>query len=180
MIASQRQYSLDFSEKFKIYSILKRRTSLYKIILVNYFQVNGRSLEQILWKKICGMEIKFMRHDCIAKTIFPGFQWKIQNILYIKNNNQLIQNNFSKLFSGKWTVLSINIMEKTICGMEIKFMSHDCIAKTIFPGFQWKIQNILYIKNNNQLIQNNFSKLFSGKWTVLSINIMEKNMWNGN
>ena len=51
MIASQRQYSLDFSEKFKIYCILKR-------------------------------------------------------------NNQLLQNNFSKLFSGKWTVLSINIMEK--------------------------------------------------------------------
>ena len=23
--------------------------------------------------------------------------------------------------------------------MEIKFMSHDSIAKTIFPGFQWKI-----------------------------------------
>ena len=50
MIASQRQYSLDFSEKFKIYSILKRITSLYKIILVNYFQVNGRSSEQILWE----------------------------------------------------------------------------------------------------------------------------------
>ena len=25
-------------------------------------------------KKICGMEIKFMSHDSIAKTIFPGFQ----------------------------------------------------------------------------------------------------------
>ena len=34
------------------------------------------------------------------------------NILYIKNNNQLILYNLSKLFSGKWTVLSINIMEK--------------------------------------------------------------------
>ena len=53
-------------------------------------------------------------------------------------------------------------------------MSHDSIAKTIFPGFQWKIQNILYFKKNNRLIQNNFSKLFSGKWTVLSINIMGK------
>ena len=63
-------------------------------------------------KKICGMEIKFMSHDSIAKTIFSGFQWKIQNILYFKKNNQLIQNNFSKLFSGKWTVLSINIIEK--------------------------------------------------------------------
>ena len=63
---------------------------------------------------------------------------------------------------------------KIICGMEIKFMSHDSIANTIFPGFQWKIQNILYFKKNNQLIQNNFSKLFSGKCTVLSINIMEK------
>ena len=51
MIASQRQYSLDFSEKFKIYSILKIITSLYIIILVNFGQVNGRSLEQILWKK---------------------------------------------------------------------------------------------------------------------------------
>ena len=51
MTASQRQYSLDFIEKFKIYCILKRITSLYKIILVNYFQVNGRSLEQILWGK---------------------------------------------------------------------------------------------------------------------------------
>ena len=136
--------SLDFSEKFKIYSILKIITSLYIIILVNFFQVNGRSLEQILWKKICGMEIKFMRHDFIAKPIFPGFQWKIQNILYIKNNNQLIQYNFSKLFSGKWTVLSLNILEKNICRREIKFMSHDCIATTIFPGFQWKIQNIQY------------------------------------
>ena len=63
-------------------------------------------------KKICGMEIKCMSHVCIAKTIFLGFQWKIQNILYFKNNNQLIQNKFSKLFSGKWTVLTINIMEK--------------------------------------------------------------------
>ena len=51
MIASQRQYSLDFIEKFKLYSILKRKTSLYKLILINYFQVNGRSLEQILWGK---------------------------------------------------------------------------------------------------------------------------------
>ena len=34
-------------------------------------------------KKIDGMEIKFMSHDCIAKTIFPGFQWEIQNILYV-------------------------------------------------------------------------------------------------
>ena len=59
-------------------------------------------------------------------------------------------------------------------------MSIDCVAKTILTGFQWKIQNILYFKKNNQLIQNNFSKLFSGKWTVLSINIMEKNMWNWN
>ena len=131
-------------------------------------------------KKICGMEIKFMIHDCIAKTIFPGFQWKIQNILYFKKSNQLTQNNFSKLFSGKWTVLSINIMEKNICGREIEVMSHDFIANSIFPGFQWKIQNIQYFKVNNQLIQNNFSKLFSGKWTVLNINIMEKNMWNGN
>ena len=114
-----------------------------------------------------------MRHDCIAKTIFPGFQWKIQNILYIKNNNQLVQNNFSKLFSGKWTVLSINIMENNMWNGN-KFMSHDCIAKTIFPGFQWKIQNIQYFKKKNQLIQNNFSKLFSGKWTVLRTNIMEK------
>ena len=130
-------------------------------------------------KKICGMEIKFMSHDSIAKTIFPGFQWKIQNILYIKKNNQLIQNNFSKLFSGKWTVLSINIMEKNMWNGN-KFMSQDSIAKTIFPGFQWKIQNILYFKKNNQLIQYNFTKLFSGKWTVLSINIMEKKMWNGN
>ena len=40
------------------------------------------------------------------------------NILYIKKNNQLIQNNFSKLFSGKWTVLRTNIMGKK-CGMEI-------------------------------------------------------------
>ena len=30
IIASQRQYSLDFSEKFKIYYILKRITSLYQ------------------------------------------------------------------------------------------------------------------------------------------------------
>ena len=126
-------------------------------------------------KKICGMEIKFMIHDCIAKTIFPGFQWKIQNILYFKKSNQLIQNNFSKLFSGKWTVLSINIMEKNICGREIEVMSHDFIANSIFPGFQWKIQNIQYFKVNNQLIQNNFSKLFSG-----SINIMESNMWRRN
>ena len=82
-----------------------------------------------------------MSHDCIANTIFPRSQWKIQIIQYFKKNNQLIQNNFSKLFSGKWTVHSINIMEKK-CGIEIKFMSHDCIAKTIFPGFQWKIQYI--------------------------------------
>ena len=34
------------------------------------------------------------------------------NILYFKRNNQLIENNFSKLFSGKWTILSINMMEK--------------------------------------------------------------------
>ena len=114
-----------------------------------------------------------MSHDCIAKTIFPGFQWKIQYIQYFKKNNQLIQNNFSKFFSSKWAVLRTNIMEKK-CGMEIKFIRHDFIAKPIFPGFQWKIQNILYIKNNNQLIQYNFSKLFSGKWTVLSISIMEK------
>ena len=67
-----------------------------------------------------------------------------------------------------------------ICGMEINFMRHDCIANSIFPVFQCKIQNILYITNNNQLIQNNFSKLFSVKWTVLSINIMEKKMWDGN
>ena len=121
-----------------------------------------------------------MSHDSIAKTIFPGFQWKIQNILYFKKNNQLIQNNFSKLFSGKWTVLSINIIGKKIWGMGIKFMSHDSIAKSIFPRFQWKIQNIMYFKKNNQLIQNNFSKLFSGKWTVLGINIMEKKYveWN--
>ena len=66
------------------------------------------------------------------------------------------------------------------CGMEIKFMRHDCIAKSIIPVFQCKIQNILYITNNNQLIQNNFSKLFSGKWTFLSKNIMEKIMWDGN
>ena len=26
-----------------------------------------------------------------------------------------MQNNFSKLFSGKWTVLSINIMETKMC-----------------------------------------------------------------
>ena len=71
-------------------------------------------------------------------------------------------------------------MENNICGREIKFMSHDCIATTIFPRFQWKIQNIQYFKKKNQLIQDNFSKLFSGKWTVLNINIMEKNMWNGN
>ena len=134
----------------------------------------------IMEKKYVEWEIKFMSHDSIAKTILPGFQWKIQNILYFKKNNQLIQNNFSKLFSGKWTVLSINIMEKNIWGMEIKFTSHDSIAKTIFPGFQRKIQNILYFKKNNQLIQNNFSRLFSGKWTVLRINIMEKNMGNGN
>ena len=114
-----------------------------------------------------------MSNDCIAKSIFPVFQCKIQNILYITNNNQLIQNNFSKLFSGKWTDLSINIMEKK-CGMEIKFMSNDCIAKTIFPGYQWKFQNILYFKKNNQLIQYNFSKLFSGKWAVLGINIVRK------
>ena len=100
MIASQRQYSLDFSEKFKIYCNLKRITSLYKIILLNYFQVNGRSLVEILWKKKCGMEIKFSSHVSIAKTIFPGFQWKIQNKLYFKKNNQLMQNYFSKLFSG--------------------------------------------------------------------------------
>ena len=125
-------------------------------------------------EKKCGIEIKFMSHDCIAKTIFPGFQWKIQNIQYVKKNIQLIQNNFSKLFSGKWTVLSINIIEKKICGMEIMFMSHDCMAKTIFPGFQWKIQYIQYFKKNNQLIQNNFSKLFSGKWTVLCSNFTEK------
>ena len=37
MIASQKQYSLDFSEKFKIFCILKRITSLYKIILGNSF-----------------------------------------------------------------------------------------------------------------------------------------------
>ena len=42
------------------------------------------------------------------------------------------------------------------------------------------IQNIQYFKVNNQLIQNNFRKLFSGKWTVLSINIMGSNMWRGN
>ena len=82
-----------------------------------------------------------MSHDCIAKTIFPGFQWKIQNIQY----NQLIQNNFSKLFSGKWTVLSINIIDKKYVEWKFEFMSHDFIAKTIFPGFQWKIQNILYV-----------------------------------
>ena len=81
------------------------------------------------------MEIKFMSNDCIAKTIFPGFQLKIQNIQYLKKNNQLIQNNFSKLFSGKWTVLRTNIMGKQ-CGMEIKFMRHGCIATSIFPGFQ--------------------------------------------
>ena len=46
--------------------------------------------------------------------------------------------------------------------------------------FREKIQNILYFKKSNLLIQNNFSKLFSGKWTVLSINIMESNMWRGN
>ena len=60
MISSQSLYSLDFSEKFKIYSILKIITSLYKIILVNYFQVNERSLVYILWKTICGMEIKWV------------------------------------------------------------------------------------------------------------------------
>ena len=46
--------------------------------------------------------------------------------------------------------------------------------------FREKIQNILYFKKSNLLIQNNFSKLFSGKWTVLSINTMESNMWRGN
>ena len=131
-----------------------------------------------IMEKKCGMEIKFMSNDCIAKTIFPGYQWKFQNILYFKKNNQLIQYNFSKLFSGKWAVLGINIVKKK-CGMEIKFMSNDCIAKTIFHGYQWKFQNILYIKNNNQLMQNKFSNLFSGKWTVLSLDIMEKKIWNG-
>ena len=126
-------------------------------------------------KNICGREIEVMSHDSIAKTIFPGFQWKIQNIQYFKMSNLLIQNNFSKLLSGKWTVLSINIMEKNICVMEIEVMSHDFIANSIFAGFQWKIQNIQYFKVNIQLIQNNFSKLFSG-----SINIMESNMWRGN
>ena len=122
-----------------------------------------------------------MSHDCIAKTIFPGFQWKIQYIQYFKKNNQLIRNNFSKLFSGKWTVLNINILEKNICGREIEvYESWLHRNDSIFPGFQWKIQNIQYFKVNNQLIQNNFSKLFSGKWTVLSINIVESNMWRGN
>ena len=69
-------------------------------------------------------------------------------------------------------------MEKK-CGVEIKFMINDCIAKTIFPGFHWKIQTILYFKKKNQLIQINFSKLFSGKWTVLRTNIMGEK-WNGN
>ena len=99
-------------------------------------------------KKICGMEIMFLSHDSIAKTIFPGFQSKIQNILYFRKNNQLIQNNFSKLASGKWTVLSINIMEKK-CGMEIMFMSHDSIAKDNIPWISVKIQNILYFRKNN-------------------------------
>ena len=81
-------------------------------------------------QKICGMEIKFMIHDCIAKTMFPGFQWKIQYIQYFKKNNQLIPNNFSNLLSGKWTVLIRDIRGKKY-GMEIKFMSRDCIAKTI-------------------------------------------------
>ena len=66
----------------------------------------------ILWKKKYVEWKLSLWVMIIAKTIFPGFQWKIQNILYFKKNNQLIQNNFSKLFSGKWTVLSINIMEK--------------------------------------------------------------------
>ena len=79
-----------------------------------------------------------MSHDFIANSIFPGFQWKIQNIQYFKVNNQLIQYNFSKLFSGKWTVLSISNMWKKICGMEIKCMSHVCIAKTIFPWISMK------------------------------------------
>ena len=48
-----------------------------------------------------------------------------------------------------------------------------------FLDFSEKLY-ILYFKNNNQLILYNLSKLFSGKWTVLSINIMEKKMWNGN
>ena len=115
-----------------------------------------------------------MSHNSIAKTIFPGFQWKIQNIMYFKKNNQLIQNNFSKLFSGKWTVLTINIMEKKYVEWKLSLWVMIASQRTIFPGFQWKIQNILYFRKNNQLIQNNFSKLFSGKWTVLSINIMEK------
>ena len=63
------------------------------------------------------------------------FSEKLNIIQYFKKNNQLIQNKFSKLFSGKWAVLSIKYYGKKIYGLEIKFMSHDCIAKTIFPGF---------------------------------------------
>ena len=35
-----------------------------------------------------------------------------KNSKYVKKDIQLIQNNFSQLFSGKWTVLGINIMDK--------------------------------------------------------------------
>ena len=115
-----------------------------------------------------------MNHDSIAKTVSPGFQWKIQNIPYFRKNNQLIRNNFSKLFSGKWTALSINIMEKKYVEWKLSLWVMIASQRQYSQGFQWRIQNILYIKKNNQLIQNNFSKLFSGKWTVLCTNIMEK------
>ena len=115
MIASQRQYSLDFSEKFKIYSMFKRISSLSKIILVNYFQVNGRSLVySIMEKKYVEWKLSLwvMIASQIQYSLDFSEEFKIPSILKIITS--LIQNKFSKLFSGKWTVLSINIMEKNM------------------------------------------------------------------
>ena len=107
-----------------------------------------------------------MRHDFIAKPIFPGFQWKIQNILYIKNNNQLIQYNFSKLFSGKWTVLSISNMEKKYVEWKLSVWVMFASQRQYSLDFSEKFKIYCILKRSNQLIHNNFSKFFSSKWTV--------------
>ena len=125
------------------------------------------------------VEWKFS-HDSIWKTIFPGFQWKIQNILYFKKNNQLIQNNFNKLFSGKWTVLSINIKEKKYVEWKLSLWVMIASQRQYSLDFSEKFKIYCILKRITSLYKIILLNYFQVKWTVLSINILEKNMWNGN
>ena len=115
-----------------------------------------------------------MSHDSIAKTIFLGFQWKIQNILYFKKNNQLIQNNFSKLFSGKWTVLGINIMEKKYVEWKLSLWVMIASQRQYSLCFSEKFKIYCIVKRITSLYKIILINYFQVKWTVLSINILEK------